>query len=84
VDEPALIEALKTGHLRGLAADVFSREPLPEDSPLWDMPNVIISPHSASTADSENQKLTDIFCDNLRRYLKGEPMRNLLNKKLLY
>jgi len=48
------------------------------------MPNVIISPHSASTADSENQKLTDIFCDNLRRYLKGEPMRNLLNKKLLY
>ena len=84
VDEPALIEALKSGHLGGLAADVFSREPLPEDSPFWDMPNVIISPHSASTADSENQKLTDIFCDNLKRYLKGEPLRNLLNKKLLY
>ncbi len=84
VDEPALIEALQSGHLGGLAADVFSREPLPEDSPFWDMPNVIISPHSASTADSENRKLTDIFCDNLRRYMKGEPLRNLLDKKLLY
>jgi len=84
VDESALIEALKSGHLGGLAADVFSREPLHEDSPFWDMPNVIISPHSASTADSENQKLTGIFCDNLKRYLKGEPLRNLLNKKLLY
>ena len=84
VDEPALIEALQSGHLAGLAADVFSREPLPPESPLWDMPNVIISPHSASTADTENAKLTEIFLDNLERFLAGKPMRNLLNKELLY
>ncbi|GAF88715.1 unnamed protein product, partial [marine sediment metagenome] len=51
---------------------------------LWDMPNVIISPHSASTADSENWKLTDLFCDNLLRYLDGKDLRNVLNKKTLY
>ena len=84
VDEPALIRALQTGHLGGLASDVFWKEPLPPESPFWDMPNVIISPHSASTADTENAKLTDIFVDNIHRYLEGKPMRNLLDKKALY
>jgi len=84
VDEPALIRALQTGHLGGLASDVFWTEPLPPESPFWDMPNVIISPHSASTADTENAKLTDIFIDNLHRYREGRPMRNLLDKKALY
>ena len=84
VDEPALIQALQSGHLGGLASDVFWKEPLPPESPFWDMPNVIISPHSASTADTENAKLTEIFTDNMRRYLDGEPLRNVLDKKLLY
>lgn len=78
-DEQAVIAALQSGHLGGVAADVFAIEPLPADSPLWDMPNVLISPHSASAADSENAKLTELFCDNLRRYLAGEPLRNLLD-----
>jgi phosphoglycerate dehydrogenase-like enzyme len=84
VDEDALIEALRSGHLGGAALDVFRVEPLPPDSPLWDMPRVIISPHSASTADTENMKQTDLFIYNLKRYLKGEPLKNVLNKSLLY
>lgn len=84
VDEPALITALQTGKLRGAGLDVFANEPLPADSPLWDMPNVVISPHSASTADTENQKIVDLFVDNLKRFLAGEPLRNVLDTERLY
>jgi phosphoglycerate dehydrogenase-like enzyme len=84
VDEPALIEALRSGHLSGAALDVFAVEPLPLESPLWEMPNVLVSPHSASTSDHENQRITDLFCDNLRRYLAGAPLRNVLDTRLMY
>lgn len=84
VDEQALIQALQSGHLRGAALDVFETEPLPRESPLWGMPNVIVSPHSASTSDRENERLTELFCDNLRRFLAGDPLRNVLNVELLY
>jgi phosphoglycerate dehydrogenase-like enzyme len=84
VDEAALIETLQSGHLSGAALDVFAEEPLPSDSPLWDMPNVIVSPHSASTSDRENMRLTEIFCDNLQRFLKDEPLRNVLNTELFF
>jgi phosphoglycerate dehydrogenase-like enzyme len=80
VDEPAMIEALRSGHLGGAALDVVASEPLAPDSPLWDMPNVIITPHSMSTATSENARLTDLFADNLRRYVNGEPLRNVIDK----
>lgn len=83
-DEPAFIRSLESGHLAGAVIDVAAKEPLPPESPLWDMPNVMISPHSASTADSENWKLTKLFCDNLQRYLDGRPLRNVLDKKKLY
>ncbi len=84
VDESALIEALRSGHLSGAALDVFTEEPLPPSSPLWEMPNVLVSPHSASTSDRENGRIMDLFCDNLRRFLNGEPLRNVLNTELLY
>ena len=84
VDEDALIRALQEKRLAGAALDVAREEPPPQDSPLWDMPNVIISPHSASTVTQENARITDIFCDNLRRYLSGQPLRNVLDKKQLY
>ena len=84
VDEAAMIEALRDGHLRGAALDVFSKEPLPPTSPLWDMPNVIVSPHSASTVDTENRKLTDLFCENLRRYLRGDLLLNVFDRERFY
>ena len=84
VDEPALIRALRLGHLGGAALDVTQREPLPSSSPLWEMANVLISPHSGSNVDSENRELTGLFCDNLRRYLAGQPLRNVLDPARLY
>ena len=80
VDEPALIEALRSGHLGGAALDVFATEPLPAESPLWDMPNVLITPHTISTAVDENELVVDLFCDNLRRYLAGKPLRNVFDR----
>ncbi|HVD30955.1 MAG TPA: D-2-hydroxyacid dehydrogenase [Methylomirabilota bacterium] len=84
VDEDALIRALQEKRLAGAALDVLREEPPPQDSPLWDMPNVIISPHSASTVTQENARITAIFCDNLRRYMDGQPLRNVLDKTKLY
>ncbi len=84
VDEEAMIAALREGRLGGAALDVFAHEPLPPESPLWDLPNVLISPHSASTAANENEKIVELFRDNLRRYLEGRPLRNVLNNELLY
>ena len=79
VDEEALIEMLQSGRLRGAALDVFAREPLPTDSPLWAMPNVIVSPHSASTVSHENDRLVDLFIENLHRYLDGRPLVNVFD-----
>lgn len=85
VDEEALIEALKSGHLSGAALDVFEEEPLPEESPLWDLENVIVSPHSTDNVPVlTNELQAGLFRDNLRRYLDGEPLVNELDKKLLY
>ncbi len=77
IDESALTAALSAGHLRGAALDVFQTEPLPDASPLWDLPNVLVSPHSASTAAEENAVLTELFIQNLRHYLAGRPLRNV-------
>jgi glyoxylate/hydroxypyruvate reductase len=84
VDELALIKALQSGQLGGAALDVFSEEPLPANSPFWQMPNVIVSPHSACTSDRENLRLTDLFCDNLERFLNNQPLRNVLDTELLF
>jgi glyoxylate/hydroxypyruvate reductase len=84
VEEPALIEALRSGRLGMAALDVFQEEPLPPQSPLWDLPNVLVSPHSASTVEHENVRIVDLFCDNLRRYLAGQQLRNVLDRALLY
>jgi glyoxylate/hydroxypyruvate reductase A len=84
VDEAALVEALRDGRVRGAALDVFQREPLPADSPLWDLPNVFVSPHSASTVARENERITELFSDNLRRYLDGEPLVNVFDRERLY
>ena len=84
IDEPALIEALRAGRLGGAALDVFAQEPLPSDSPLWELPNVLVSPHSGGTSDRENERIVDLFCDNLRRWLDQQPLRNVFNPQTLY
>ena len=84
IDEAALIEALRDGHLSGACLDVFDTEPLPAASPLWEMPDVIVSPHSASTVDTENTLLTELFIDNLRRRLDGRPLRNAFSREKGY
>jgi phosphoglycerate dehydrogenase-like enzyme len=85
VDEGTLAEALEGGHLSGAALDVFEVEPLPEESPLWELPNVIVSPHATDMVPSLiNKHQTDLFCGNLRCYLDGEPLSNVLDKRLLY
>lgn len=80
IDEPTMIAALATGHLGGAVLDVFETEPLPHDSPLWDMANVLVSPHSASTVSAENARIADLFVDNLNRYLRNEPLRNVFDR----
>ncbi|HUG17066.1 MAG TPA: D-2-hydroxyacid dehydrogenase [Thermomicrobiales bacterium] len=86
VDEGAMIEALRSGQIGFAALDVFATEPLPADSPLWSLENVLVSPHSGSTANSENGKITDIFCHNLTCLLDGrhDEMRNVLDKARMY
>jgi len=76
VDEPALIETLRSGLVRAASLDVFEQEPLPSDSPLWDMPNVLITPHIAGNHPAHDQRLISLFTDNLRRYLAGQPLLN--------
>jgi phosphoglycerate dehydrogenase-like enzyme len=84
VDESALERALTSGHLGGAYLDVFAEEPLPPDSPLWGLPNVLIFPHSGSTSDRENARITDLFCENLRRWQAGRPLLNVLDTDRLY
>jgi glyoxylate/hydroxypyruvate reductase len=76
VDQDALTEALAGGRLGGACLDVFAPEPLPAESPLWGMDNVLVSPHSASTVATENTRLTELFLDNLERLADGRPLRN--------
>lgn len=82
IDEDALIAALKRGHLSGAALDVFAQEPLPPDSELWDMPNVLVTPHAAGGTQFEGQYILDIFYENLDRFLRGDlPLRNQVDKQ---
>lgn len=74
VDEHALTAALAAGRLGGAALDVFATEPLPSQSPLWDLPNVLISPHTAGLSIRENERIVTLFTDNLRRYLRGDQL----------
>ena len=76
VDEPALIAALESGHLGGAYLDVFAQEPLSADSPLWDMPNVVVTPHNSSVSAGNDARVNAIFLDNLRRWKNKQPLIN--------
>ena len=76
VDEAALIDALRSGHLAGAYLDVFETEPLPAESPLWSMPNVLITPHSSDNVHGWPCRFAALFADNLERWRAGEPLVN--------
>jgi phosphoglycerate dehydrogenase-like enzyme len=84
VDEAALVDALCREEIAGAALDVFETEPLPADSPLWSMPQVIVSPHMSGDFMEFFQALSDLFVENFRRYRTGEPLLNVVDKSLGY
>lgn len=79
VDEAALVQALAAGRLAGAALDVFEVEPLPPASPLWSLPRVLVTPHSAGTGPGNHLRAAELFVDNVGRYVRGEPLRNELS-----
>src|SRR5260370_27668557 len=84
VNEPALIATLESGRIGGAGLDVFEREPLPAESSLWHLPNVILSPHVAGATDQYSRRLTDLLLENLPLYRAGRPLRNILQPERGY
>lgn len=80
IDEPALIEALQSGQLAGAYLDVFAKEPLPAESPLWDLPNVLITAHNAAASSGNDARVNALFFDNLKRLVRHEPLINEVTK----
>ncbi len=78
IDEPALIDALNNGRLAGAYLDVFAQEPLAAESPLWDMPNVIATPHTAGFSDGILKRMSEMFIQNLKHWHRGEPLFNVV------
>ena len=84
MDEASLVEALETGQIAGAGLDVTPQEPLPDDHPLWIMPNVIITPHTAGGSPNRQDRIVNLFCENLRRFLNGEDMLSVIDKNKGY
>ncbi len=84
VEEAALIEALRAGTIAGAGLDVFETEPLPAESPLWRMPNVLVTPHCAGQTPRHRERLGELFLENLQRYVRGEPLRNVVDREKGY
>jgi phosphoglycerate dehydrogenase-like enzyme len=84
VDEAALVEALSSRRIAGAALDVFEREPLPADSPLWDIDNLLITPHNGSITEKLWHRHYEQFSDNLQRYIADQPLRFVVDKQKGY
>jgi phosphoglycerate dehydrogenase-like enzyme len=84
VDEAALAAALREKKIGGAALDVFPKEPLAADSPLWDVPNLLITPHTAALTDKLWERHYSLFSENLRRYLNGQPLLAVVDKRKGY
>jgi phosphoglycerate dehydrogenase-like enzyme len=84
VDEEALTEALRERRIAGAVLDVFATEPLPASSELWGLDNVLVSPHTAALSADENQRLVELFVDNLQAWLAGRPLRNVVRTDAWY
>ena len=84
VNQSALLDALQSGRLRGAALDVFETEPLPSENPLWNMANVVITPHSSSVYDGWERRAIEMFCDNLDRWQRGEALLSVVDPRRGY
>ena len=84
IDETELVGALQAGSIAGAALDVFEVEPLPADSPLWSMPNVLVSPHMSGDYVGFEVEMVKVFTDNLERWRQGEPLHNVVDQALGY
>ncbi len=84
VDEAALIRALESNRIRGAALDVFATEPLPPDHPLWRMPNVLLSPHTADRVQGFLEPALECFVENMNRFRSAEPLLNVVDKRAGY
>ena len=80
IEDAALIDALERGQIAGAGLDAFIREPLPDEDPLWRMPNVLITPHTAAFGADYWPPAVDVFLDNLQRFTRGEPLVNVVDK----
>ena len=81
IDEEALVRALKEGWIGGAGLDVFSEEPLPSTSPFWRLANVVLTPHSSGGSPHIGRRSAELFCENIRRFLAGEELLNIVDKK---
>ena len=84
VDSEALVEALREGRLRGAGLDVFNPEPIPDDHPLWSLDNVLVTPHVSAVSDGFWERETELIVENIRRFVAGDPLRNLVDKERGY
>jgi phosphoglycerate dehydrogenase-like enzyme len=84
IDEGALRDALAAGRIAGAVLDVFDQEPLPNDAPLYETPNLILTPHTSWASDRVAERSIDLFADNLRRYLSGQPLLNVVDLEAGY
>lgn len=84
VDEEMMVRALEEGWIAGAGLDAYTVEPLPGESKLWELSNVIVSPHVSGRLANYDEVVTELFCDNLKRYLNGKRLRNIVNKKMGY
>mgnify|MGYP003620704206 CR=1 FL=1 len=84
IDEDALIELAASGQIGFAALDVTTVEPLPADSPLWDLPNVLVAPHTAANSEKEDARIAELFIDNVRAFIDGRRLRNVVDTELFY
>jgi phosphoglycerate dehydrogenase-like enzyme len=84
IDEPALLRALQERRIAGAALDVFEQEPLPSNSPFWELDNVLITPHTAAVTEKLWERHYLLIAENLKRFLSGQPLLNLVDKKRGY
>ncbi len=84
IDEDALVHALSENWIAGAGLDVFTTEPLPPESELWELPNLLFSPHVSGDMEDYISRATEVFCNNLRHYLEGKRLLNVVDKQKGY